>query len=97
MQQQLLLLQHPKYVLQLSRSTCQQLWKLACFLSQHDHAGQLLKEHNEVHKVGVDTIALHPSQALLATGGADRVVKLWPYRCQVRMTASPVEAKTFHD
>ena len=45
--------------------------------------GQLMQERSEVHKVGVDTIALHPSQALVATGGADRLIKLWPHQSQV--------------
>ncbi len=47
-------------------------------------AGQLMQERSELHKVGVDTIALHPSQALVATGGADRLIKLWPCHSQVR-------------
>lgn len=42
-----------------------------------------MQERSEVHKVGVDTIALHPSQALVATGGADRLIKLWPHQSQV--------------
>ena len=33
-----------------------------------------MQERSEVHKVGVDTIALHPSQALVATGGADLLI-----------------------
>jgi hypothetical protein len=47
-------------------------------------AGQLMQERTELHKVGVDTVALHPSQALVATGGADRLIKLWPCHSQVR-------------
>lgn len=46
-------------------------------------AGQLVSERSEVHKVGVDTIALHPTQPLVATGGADRLLKLWPSASQV--------------
>ena len=46
-------------------------------------AGQLMQERTELHKVGVDTVALHPSQALVATGGADRLIKLWPCHSQV--------------
>ena len=43
-----------------------------------------MQEQSELHKVGVDTVALHPSQALVATGGADRLIKLWPCISQVR-------------
>ncbi|DBA73164.1 TPA: hypothetical protein ACH3X2_010098 [Trebouxia sp. C0005] len=44
--------------------------------------GQLMQEQSELHKVGVDTVALHPSQALIATGGADRLIKIWPCHSQ---------------
>ena len=43
-----------------------------------------MQERSELHKVGLDTIALHPSQALVATGGADRLIKLWPCHSRVR-------------
>ncbi len=51
-------------------------------------AGQLMQERTELHKVGVDTVALHPSQALVATGGADRLIKLWPCHSQVRAVSA---------
>ena len=46
-------------------------------------AGKLVHEQGEVHKLGADAMAIHPSQPLLATGGADRLVKLWHYTQQV--------------
>ena len=53
-------------------------------------AGQLMQERTELHKVGVDTVALHPSQALVATGGADRLIKLWPCHSQVPGLSTPI-------
>lgn len=47
------------------------------------HAGRLMHERQEMHKVGMDTLALHPTHPLVATGGADRLVKLWPHQHQV--------------
>ena len=42
-----------------------------------------MHERQQMHKVGMDALALHPMHPLLATAGADRLVKLWPYQQQV--------------
>lgn len=42
-----------------------------------------MHERQEMHKVGLDAVALHPLHPLVATAGADRLVKLWPYPKQV--------------
>lgn len=47
------------------------------------HVGRLMHERQEMHKVGLDAVALHPLHPLVATAGADRLVKLWPYPQQV--------------
>lgn len=41
-----------------------------------------MHERQEMHKVGMDALALHPTHPLVATAGADRLVKLWPYQQQ---------------
>lgn len=53
-------------------------------------AGRLMQEQSELHKVGVDTVALHPSQALIATGGADRLIKIWPCHSQVHEVSTSI-------
>lgn len=47
------------------------------------HAGQLLQESSKVHKVGIDSVAVSPNASLIATGGADRTIQLYPYLAQV--------------
>ena len=42
-----------------------------------------MHERREMHKVGMDAQALHPTHPLVATAGADRLVKLWPHQQQV--------------
>lgn len=42
-----------------------------------------MHERQEMHKVAMDALALHPTHPLVATAGADRLVKLWPYQQQV--------------
>ena len=45
-------------------------------------------ERQEMHKVGMDALALHPMHPLVATAGADRLVKLLPRQQQVINTIS---------
>lgn len=42
-----------------------------------------MDERHKMHKVGMDALALHPTHPLVATGGADRLIKLWPYLQEV--------------
>lgn len=47
------------------------------------YAGQLLQERSNLHKVGIDSLALNPDSNLVATGGADRTLQLCSYPLQV--------------
>eukprot|EP00741_Cyanophora_paradoxa_P024144 tig00021742_g23318.t1 len=56
--------------------------------------GSLLSEAHRIHSAGCDALAISPDRRLIATGGSDRMVRLWPYALS-RTPAAPCPRQAF--